>query len=71
MFSCTGGWNIYRLCIELLNWGVPPRKGSFKMSDELDIIEDEEKGDWLTHQALYDAINSYIQNLLKNDKEGR
>lgn len=41
------------------------------MSDDLDIIEDEEKGDWLTHQALYDAINSYIQNLLKNDEEGR
>ena len=41
------------------------------MSDDLDIIEDEEKGDWLTQQALYDAINSYIQNLLSNDKEGR
>ena len=41
------------------------------MCDELDIIEDEEKGDWLTHQALYDANNDYIQNLLTNDEEGR
>lgn len=41
------------------------------MCDELDVIEDEEKGDWLTHQAMYDAINNYIQNLLTNDKEGR